>query len=1721
MKTTRLLRLIALLGLCCTSALVQAVTCQFIPASGAWNVPANWSGCSTGNGVPAGTPGTADLADINGKTAILGAGATVVGDLVLTSAVIQGAGVSVSTLQVQGAGASGLPWTTSANFTDVHVELAGSSVVPAAPLTLNSAELVAQTIVQLSTVNAIGTGGGLRVQTGGQLHMFGNITMAAGNNLHLSGGVAVITVGGGVTIDGAILNTGGTISLNSQTLTLGPSATFQQTGGTICCNGAISWPGKTMTLDGGFVEGSLTFNLTTLRNNAATIKPGGANSIGTITVNGSFEVGLGTLEMEIAKGMSTVPLYDRITSTNGLLLTGGSTLQVVYIDMGYGIYVPQAGDTLLLLQDGFNRSGSFTNVNVPMSAATPSLNYTATGVEFTVAAASTIVTNTNDAGAGSLRAAISAANAGGSCPGTPQTISFAIPGPGPHVIAPTSPLPAISCDQVTVDGYSQAGSSPSNLSPFAPGSDAVIAIVLDGSSAGAGQAGLRFTSNTVAVKGLSIINFANDPAIEVTGGATIAGNFLGVRPDGTPSPNHEGIFANNSGNLIGGPSPAARNVIACNLSNGIHVGFGDASIQSNDIGTLPDGTSACGNGTGIRFYQANGVIGNALYMNHVRNSAGDGLFMDSSDNVIIAYNIISGNGGAGVGFGNSSDCSSTGIRITKNKIFGNVGQGIDLSFGAREVNDPLDVDGGGCNNFGNNGQNFPVIDKVTYRPNGTLLDFTLPSEPSTTYDVEVYSNATADPADKGRGETYRATFSPATTGATGDFLTVNFPVSMLPDALNLTMLAIAQSSGDTSEFSRLYETPLGFSPAAGFAPYAITAGMPASQTITFTNISTQILTGLTATVSGSAFFTITANTCTAAMVAPMTTCTITVTYNAPGAQMDSGIFTLSAPVAANPGLGADTEYQFPITGAAVAGTPTISVSPTLAFGTVGVGSSGGQMLVITNTGSANLVISGFAISGINAGDFSIGATPCPTPVAPSMTCVPAVTFTPSAVGARTAQLTITSNALGSPHVVTLTGTGGTVPPSVSISVAPGTVLVNSTAMLTINMTTASPPVDLISSATLTLPGGVQVAASPAPSTTCGTSITASGQNISYTLGSIPTMPGCTVSVPIMATAAGSYTITLAAGALVTSKGTNAIAASTALVAGNAPSMAVAFSPTSVLTGANSNLTVTLTNPDPSPAFISGGSVTLPANLVGTAPMTNTCGTFGSFISQTYSFGMGSIPALGSCTIIIGTQSAVAGTYTVSVGPGQLTAGAGSNTNTSTATLTVAVPAPTVVLSNASLAFASRTVNTTSPPQTVTLTNGGNANLVISSITSTGDFGYTTTCPISTPPIAPASPACNINVTFTPLTVGAINGNVTIVSNAVGSPHTILLTGTGTPVAVPGIAVSPTALNLGSTVVGTFAPQQSVTVSNPGTATLNLTSIAVSGAAFVRITPVSTTPANCGASLAPSGSCQIAVACNPPTVGSQAGLISISHNATGSPTTVTLSCVGNPVPVPVIALSSSVDFGDQIANTTSAPQTVNIANTGTSTLVVSAITLGGTHASQFSVTGQCASVAPGSSCPLIVTFTPNGTGARTASISVISNAQNAATVNAIALTGNGVLAPRPIVKLSVTAVGFGNTIYGGASSTQSITLKNDGGSPLAISSITTGLDFSSQNTCGGSVASLGSCTIFVSFLPRALGTRSGALILTTNAQGSPHRVELSGTGCRYFSPAAARFFLTSC
>ncbi len=78
-------------------------------------------------------------------------------------------------------------------------------------------------------------------------------------------------------------------------------------------------------------------------------------------------------------------------------------------------------------------------------------------------------------------------------------------------------------------------------------------------------------------------------------------------------------------------------------------------------------------------------------------------------------------------------------------------------------------------------------------------------------------------------------------------------------------------------------------------------------------------------------------------------------------------------------------------------------------------------ITLTNNGTTSLQVSSVTISGTNAGDFNQRNT-CSSPLAPGGTCTISVVFSPTAVGARSATLSIVS-ADGGNQTVPLSGTG--------------------------------------------------------------------------------------------------------------------------------------------------------------------------------------------------------------------------------------------------------------------------------------------------------------------------------------------------------------------------------------------------------------------------------------------------------------------------------------------------------------------------------------------------------------------------------------------------------------------------------------------------------------------------------------------------------------------------
>lgn len=280
------------------------------------------------------------------------------------------------------------------------------------------------------------------------------------------------------------------------------------------------------------------------------------------------------------------------------------------------------------------------------------------------------VTTTADSGPGSLRQAILDSN---STPG-PNTIDFDIPGLAPFIIFPTSPLPLVTAS-VTIDARSQ------------PGFSGTPVVGIDGTMAGPAN-GLVINSSDCVVQGLAITDFQVDTSlgdpnltgngilIDSGGNHKIRGNYLGVDTSGV------GASFGNSGdglqvldshdNLIGGPSPLDRNVIANNALAG-----GGSLLTHPRAGLVIYGDSAVNNhvvGNYIGLNASGGPLGNyyaGLVVGASSNTIGG---TESGDGNVIAATQRIGSLFTGYGillaFHNCYPCEAASANVIEGNLIG-------------------------------------------------------------------------------------------------------------------------------------------------------------------------------------------------------------------------------------------------------------------------------------------------------------------------------------------------------------------------------------------------------------------------------------------------------------------------------------------------------------------------------------------------------------------------------------------------------------------------------------------------------------------------------------------------------------------------------------------------------------------------------------------------------------------------------------------------------------------------------------------------------------------------------------------------------------------------------------------------------------------------------------------------------------------------------------------
>ncbi len=228
-------------------------------------------------------------------------------------------------------------------------------------------------------------------------------------------------------------------------------------------------------------------------------------------------------------------------------------------------------------------------------------------------------------------------------------------------------------------------------------------------------------------------------------------------------------------------------------------------------------------------------------------------------------------------------------------------------------------------------------------------------------------------------------------------------------------------------------------------------------------------------------------------------------------------------------------------------------------------------------------------------------------------------------------------------------------------------------------------------------------------------------------------------------------------------------------------------------------------------------------------------------------------------------------------------------------------------------------------------------------------------------------------------------------------------------------------------------------------------------------------------------------------------------------------------LPVTRLApGSLSFPDTNVAATSGALSVTLSNLGDADLT---LTTSVSNPNSVSTTGDFAvasgttctnglTIVPGSSCVVMVTFTPTFSGDRTGVLSIQDDAYG--NPQTVSLKGKGL--SQAVAGLSANSLSFGDQRTGATSLSQTVTLSNTGSGPLDIAGVVTSLsDYVQTNNCGTVVPGGSSCDIHVGFAPASSGTVIGTLTINDDGPGSPHTVGLSGTGISVFLPTSSLTF----
>lgn len=651
-------------------------------------------------------------------------------------------------------------------------------------------------------------------------------------------------------------------------------------------------------------------------------------------------------------------------------------------------------------------------------------------------------------------------------------------------------------------------------------------------------------------------------------------------------------------------------------------------------------------------------------------------------------------------------------------------------------------------------------------------------------------------------------------------------------------------------------------------------------------------------------------------------------------------------------------------------TPLISVTApvasfstsSLGFGSVAAGSMGTQTITVSNIGEGQtgLALSSAVISPSGT-PFAVGTISCSNGVTSFSTTLPSggaclvmISYIAPASGTPpSATITFTDNAAlsnltsrsagGSNYTqsIALNGSGTTAPQPTE---PPATVPVSDNETITVTDTPTFP--DVADSETITVTDQVSITVSQTITFGTAPTVVVGGSGMLSATASSGLPVTFSSTTPAICGVAGSTVTGLAVGSCI--------------VAANQPGN-TNYSPAPQVTqtisiSASSGLSpATLTFGD---QLVGSTSATQTVTLTnaGTAKLTVGAITTTPDFTHPSKTCTATLAAGSSCTISVAFAPKSTGSVT-----GTLTVGTNG-----TVALSGTGIVPSASIAPATYTFKNQQVDTTSAVQTFTYTNTGLVSITVSSVTLTGAAAtnYVVASDPCTGVTLAAGAACDVGVTFTPSVANNRVATLKVTDETGGAAKaTASLSGTGV---APSASLTGNA-TFGSQQVGVTSPAQMLTYQNTGLGAISVNSAALSGNAATDY--VIATDTCSGSTLAASASCSIGLTFTPSEVGSRAASLTVT-DSTGGAKAQSLSLSGTGV-APTISLGSAPFAYGAVTVATAA--TFTLTNSGTAPLVISTIAL--TTGTQFKVTGgTCAVggvVSNGSSCTVIVTFTPSG------------------------------------------------------------------------------------------------------------------------------------------------------